>query len=151
MLTTRKGWRRTLTVPLLALILSLVTFVPASGQVFGVKVINHVFAPTVVRDSQGRFSAPEVLIGFRPGTASFDTLTHLLLDAGTYHFEMRLFDPSGNTLAQYHFPAVVVQRNGWVEALYVPWNNVRFQQAGEHRLVLYLDGRVVATFYLLVS
>lgn len=136
---------------LLAAIVCLLVLQPATAQGPQADIVNHVFATRVIRDQDGGFYAQELIIGFQPGSASFHTLTQVVLSAGTHEFSMKLFDPRGNEIKSMQMQPVHAQRNNWVEALWVEWSDIRFSQSGKHRLTIYQNEQSVANFYLVVS
>lgn len=127
--------------------LSIVTEVAAAKF----DVINHVFTSRVVQGKDGDLYVQDTLIGFQQGTASFHTVTQVVLEAGTYNIKMELKDPTGAMVSTKTLPAVKAQHANWSEALWVEWPNVRFNRTGRHELSIVLDGKVMARFYLLVS
>lgn len=136
---------------LLVVILGLLILQPTIAQGPQAEIVNHVFATRVIQDQDGGFYAQEMIIGFQPGAASFHTLTQVIVDEGTHQFSMKLFDPRGNEIKGMQLQPVRAQRSNWVEALWVEWSDVRFNQSGKHRLTIYQNGQAVADFYLVVS
>lgn len=114
-------------------------------------VINHVFTSRVVQGRDGGFYPQDTLIGFERGTASFHTITQVVLEAGTYNITFELKDPTGSRVTSKKLPAVKAQHDDWSEALWVEWPNVQLSRAGRYELSIVLDGRVMAKFHLLVS
>ncbi len=124
---------------------------PSIAQGTQAQIVNHVFTTRVIRDQGGGFFAQELIIGFQPGTASFHTLTQVIVDQGTHEFSMKLFDPRGNEIKSMQMRPVQAQRDNWVEALWVEWSDVRFNQTGKYRLTIYHNAQPIANFYLIVS
>lgn len=114
-------------------------------------VINHVFTSRVIEEADGSLNPQDALIGFQRGTASFHTLTYVLLDEGTYNITLSLSAPNQNVIASKTLPPVRSGHAQWVEALWVEWPNVRLSEPGEHKLVILVNGTVAKTFYLMVQ
>lgn len=120
----------------------------ASAQV---RVINHVFAARVIQERDGGFHAQDMLVGFRRGTASFHTLTQVILDQGSHNFSLVLRDPRGSVVATRSLASVQAQHAGWAETLWIQWQSISFSQAGVYELVIERNGSAVARFHLLIT
>ena len=114
-------------------------------------VSNHVLTTRVVRAADGGFFVQDILVGFQRGTASFQTLTQVILPRGNHQLSMALVDPAGNGLERSSFATVRADRDNWTQSLEGTWRNVRFERAGVHQLVLYWQGRAVARFHFVVT
>lgn len=125
----------------------------AAGQTSsgGLNVINHVFTSHVIQGEDGSLSPGDLLIGFERGTASFHTITQIVLKAGTYNIRMELKDPSGKVIAAQTLPPIQAQHDEWSQALWVQWPNIPFHQTGRYELAVILGNQVVARFHLTVS
>lgn len=137
----------------ISLCLAIAFALPTTAETASAKfdVINHVFTSRVIQGKDGDLYVQDTLIGFEQGTASFHTVTQVVLEAGTYNIKMELKDPSGTTVSTKTLPAVKAQHSNWSEALWVEWPNVRFNRSGRYELNIILDGTVMARFYLLIS
>lgn len=136
------------TIVLLAAMLS-VTASPVLAA--DLDVINHVFATRVVQGQDGGFYPQDTIIGFEQGTASFHTITQVVLASGQYNITLELLDPGGKEVMKKTLPTVHAQHDDWAEALWVEWRNVSFQQTGRYVLRMRVNNETVATFYLLIS
>lgn len=125
-------------------------FAPAASAQSGLLVSNHVLTTRVVRTADGGFFVQDILIGFQRGTASFQTLTQVILPRGSHQLSMALFDPAGRELERISFGTVRADADNDTLSLEGTWRNIRFEQAGVHELVLYWQGRAVARFHLVV-
>lgn len=128
------------------------TALPAYAQARGeLRVTNHVFTTRVIRSADDSFFVQDVLVGFERGTASFQTLTQVVLPRGTHRIALALFDPRGRELSRINFPAIQAESDDWTQSLEGTWRDIRFNQSGVHELVVYFEGRTVARFHLVVA
>ncbi len=115
------------------------------------RVTNHVFTTRVIRSADDSFFVQDVLIGFEQGTASFQTLTQVVLPRGSHRISLALVDPRGAELSRINFPTIRAESDDWTQSLEGTWRNIRFNQSGVHQLVVYFEGRAVARFHLVVA
>lgn len=124
--------------------------VPAWAQ-GNIQVTNHIFTNRVIRTADGGFVVQDVLVGFERGTASFQTLTQLILPKGTHNIALALFDPSGKELDRISFSPITAESDGWTQSLEGTWRGISFQTSGTHEMILYVQDRAIARFVLTVG
>lgn len=117
----------------------------------GLQVSNHVFTSRVIRSADDTFFVQDVLVGFERGTASFQTLTQVVLPRGNHRIALALVDPRGNELSRVTFPTIQARSDNWTQSLEGTWRSIRFDQSGVHAMVVYLENRAVARFHLVVE
>ena len=117
----------------------------------GLQVSNHVFTSRVIRGADGSFYVQDVLVGFERGTASFQTLTQVILPRGTHRIALALVDPRGNELSRVNFEPIEARSDNWTQSLEGTWRNIRFNLSGLHQLVVYSGNQPAARFYLVVQ
>jgi len=116
----------------------------------GLQVANHIFTTSVTRAEDGSFSAADVLVGFERGTASFQTLTQVVLPRGNHRISLAIIDPGGSELSRVNFPAIEASTDDWTQTLVGTWRNIRFAQAGRYAMILYLGNQEAARFQFVV-
>lgn len=144
-----KPIRHTLTsLAPLALCIVLLWSLPALGE--ELQVINHVFSTDVVANPDGSLVPKDTIVGFQRGTASFHTITHVVLGKGTHTVTVSLIDPKGQTIASRRLPNVVSKESQWIEAVWVKWTGIPFTESGQHRFIIRVDDEKDATFLFMV-
>lgn len=131
--------------------LSLPHSAPIAHAQTGLQVSNHVFTTRVIRSADDTFFVQDVLVGFERGTASFQTLTQVVLPRGSHRISLALVDPSGGELSRINFPSIQARSDDWTQSLEGTWRNIRFERSGLHAMVVYLENRAVARFHLVVK
>ena len=128
-----------------------VTTLESAHAQAGLLVSNHVFTTRVIRSADDTFFVQDVLVGFERGTASFQTLTQVVLPRGNHRISLAIVDPGGSELSRITFPVIEARSDNWTQSLEGTWRNIRFTRSGIHQLVVYLDNVAAARFYLVVT